>query len=84
MNCIGWGGGALGPLLVGWIAMHGRHATEMENMSEAIASCGAIYLVGAAALLVAMLWFPRRDAPNPAPAGGVARDRRDSTPACQV
>jgi sugar phosphate permease len=61
MNTVGWGGGALGPLFVGWAAQNGRHATEVENMSEAIAACGAVYLVGAALLFVAILFFARRD-----------------------
>ncbi|HVV72149.1 MAG TPA: MFS transporter, partial [Verrucomicrobiae bacterium] len=29
MNTIGWSGGALGPLIVGWISKHGHRATEM-------------------------------------------------------
>jgi len=61
MNTVGWGGGALGPLAVGWLSKHGRHASEMDNMSEAIASCAVIYLVGAALLLVAAVGA-RRDA----------------------
>ena len=61
MNTVGWGGGALGPLFVGWASLHGRHATEVENMSGAIASCGAVYLVGSA-LLFAAVFFVRRDA----------------------
>lgn len=54
MNTVGWGGGALGPLAVGWIALHGPYGSEIENMSHAIAWCGAIYLVGAIALLTAV------------------------------
>jgi MFS family permease len=60
MNCIGWGGGALGPLVVGLIAKYGRHSNEMDNMSEAIASCGLIYLVGAVALAVAIVLSQRQ------------------------
>ena len=60
MNTVGWGGGALGPVVVGWLAKHGRHATEMENMSEAIAWCGAIYLVGAALIFTAIMLLPPR------------------------
>jgi MFS family permease len=59
MNTVGWGGGALGPIAVGWVSKHGRHATEMENMSEAIAFCGVIYLVGAALLALAALFIAR-------------------------
>jgi MFS family permease len=66
MNTVGWGGGALGPLAVGWISKHGRHATEMENMSEAIASCSVIYIIGAG-LLFAAAACARRDAISPPP-----------------
>jgi MFS family permease len=50
MNTVGWGGGALGPLFVGLASKYGSKSTEMENMSDAIAFGGAIYLIGAAAL----------------------------------
>jgi MFS family permease len=62
MNTVGWGGGALGPLAVGWIAAHGRRPTEIENMSEAIAACSVVYLIGATFLLAAMFTLnrPRR------------------------
>jgi MFS family permease len=53
MNTVGWGGGALGPLAVGWVSKHGRHASEMQNMSEAIAWCSVIYILGAALLFAA-------------------------------
>ena len=56
MNTVGWGGGALGPLTVGWAAMHGRQGTEVANMSQAIAWCGAIYVAGAVLLLCACRW----------------------------
>src|SRR5437879_13615144 len=54
MNTVGWGGGALGPFLVGWIAKHGSGATEVENMSFAISRCGAIYILGAALAVIAI------------------------------
>jgi MFS family permease len=60
INTVGWGGGALGPVFVGWAATHGRKATEVENMSDAIASCGLVYLAGAVLLLLAVVSF-RRD-----------------------
>jgi MFS family permease len=60
MNTVGWGGGAIGPLAVGWFSQHGRHASEMENMSEAIAACSVVYLLSAGVLLVAAL-TARRD-----------------------
>ena len=53
MNTVGWSGGALGPLIVGWLSQHGRHAAEMENMSEAISLCSGIYLAGAVLLFAA-------------------------------
>ena len=58
MNTVGWGGGALGPVVVGWISKHGRHATEMENMSEAIACCALVYLMSAALLFAAATCAP--------------------------
>jgi MFS family permease len=61
MNAVGWGGGALGPLAVGLATQYGRHAKEVDNMSEAIAFGAVIYVVGAALLLVAALGFARRD-----------------------
>jgi MFS family permease len=60
MNTVGWGGGALGPLAVGWISKHGRHAAEMENMSEAIAFCSIIYILSSV-LLFAAAACARRD-----------------------
>jgi MFS family permease len=55
MNTVGWGGGALGPVIVGWLSQHGRHATEMENMSEAISLCSGIYVAGALLLFAAAM-----------------------------
>jgi MFS family permease len=55
MNTVGWGGGALGPLFVGLASKYGSKSTEMENMSDAIALGGAVYLFGAAALVFAFL-----------------------------
>ena len=72
MNTVGWGGGALGPLLVGWMAKHGSAASEMENMSNAISRCGALYILGAALLIIGIVRFTKRAPfipPNlPAPA----------------
>src|SRR5262249_15062649 len=53
MNTVGWGGAAFGPGIVGWLSQHGRHATEMENMSEAISLCSGIYITGAVLLFAA-------------------------------
>jgi MFS family permease len=55
MNMIGWAGGALGPLAIGWAAAHGPYESKVANMSEAIAMGGYIYLAGAAALVVAIV-----------------------------
>lgn len=60
MNTVGWGGGALGPLAVGWVTKHGRHTSEMANMSEAIAFGGLLYLIGAALLFSAIFLSVRR------------------------
>ena len=61
MNTVGWGGGALGPLAVGLATKYGRHEKDIDNMSEAIAFGGVIYVAAAALLLLAALRFARRD-----------------------
>jgi len=58
MNFIGWGGGALGPLMVGLFSTYGS-GTAMERMSGAIAGSGVAYLV-AAGLILASIRFYRR------------------------
>ncbi|HEU5079521.1 MAG TPA: MFS transporter [Opitutaceae bacterium] len=62
VNTVGWGGGALGPLAVGFATKYGRHASTIENMSEAIAFGAIIYVVGAAVLAIAALLTIKRDA----------------------
>jgi MFS family permease len=62
MNTVGWGGGALGPLFVGCASKFGGKSTEIENMSNAIALGGPIYLLGAAALVTAFLSMRREKA----------------------
>jgi len=52
MNMIGWGGGSLGPLAIGFYSTYG-HGTQMERMSGAIAWSGAAYLVAAGLILAA-------------------------------
>ena len=64
MNTVGWGGGALGPLAVGWFSKHGGGVNEMDNMSHAISFCGVIYLVSAALLIGAIWTLRRRSAAN--------------------
>jgi len=61
MNTVGWSGGALGPLAVGLATKYGRHEKDIDNMSEAIAFGGVIYVASAALLLVAAFGFARRD-----------------------
>jgi len=55
MNTVGWAGAGLSTLAVGWFSQHGRHSTEMENMSEAIALCAVVYVISAALLFLAMV-----------------------------
>ncbi|MBI2950128.1 MAG: MFS transporter [Verrucomicrobia bacterium] len=62
MNTVGWGGGALGPLFVGMASKYGKKSTEVENMSDAIAFGGVIYLVAALLIITAILLFRRRGA----------------------
>ncbi|MBX3735065.1 MAG: MFS transporter [Candidatus Didemnitutus sp.] len=64
MNTVGWGGGALGPIAVGLATKYGRHARDIDNMSEAIAFGGVVYVVSAALLLAAVFVFARRDVPT--------------------
>jgi MFS family permease len=59
INTVGWGGAALGPLFVGLATRYGRRPQEWQNMSEAIAWCGAIYLLAAALVLAAMAFHAR-------------------------
>jgi MFS family permease len=59
MNMVGWGGGAFGPLWIGWMAIHGPYELELDNMSIAIAWGGAIYLLCAVLLFAAALLLTR-------------------------
>jgi MFS family permease len=53
MNTVGWCGGALGPVAVGFATQYGRHGTDaVANMGEAIAFGAVIYAAGGAALAV--------------------------------
>lgn len=60
MNTVGWGGGAMGPIFVGYVSKYKRQGTQIENMSDAIAFGGVIYLVAAILVLIAMLYFGRQ------------------------
>ncbi len=66
MNTVGWGGGALGPVFVGLAAKYGSGASEVENMSRAIAFGGLIYIVCAALLLLGAWQMHRRSKVSPA------------------
>jgi MFS family permease len=62
MNTVGWLGGALGPLAVGFATQYGRHGSDTSaNMGEAIAFGAAIYAAAGLALLVAATALVRRD-----------------------
>ncbi|MBB6048952.1 MFS transporter [Armatimonas rosea] len=52
MNTVGWGGGALGPLFIGWASKNGA-GTEIENMSNAIGLGALAYVVAAVLLVIA-------------------------------
>lgn len=60
MNTVGWSGGALGPVFVGYASKYGGKATEVENMSDAIAFGGLIYLAAAVCVVAAIWLFARR------------------------
>lgn len=53
MNTVGWGGGALGPVFVGWATHAAGKAGEVDAMSRAIAAGGLVYLVCASLLFTA-------------------------------
>ncbi|HUJ09213.1 MAG TPA: MFS transporter [Verrucomicrobiae bacterium] len=72
MNTVGWSGGALGSLFIGFASKYGGKATEVENMSDAIAFGGVIYLVAAALVIAAMLLFVKRNRIRPALAVSIA------------
>jgi MFS family permease len=64
MNTVGWGGGALGPIYVGWMAEHGRHDSTALNMSDAIAYGGVVYIAAGVVLLVALALLSRARSPG--------------------
>jgi MFS family permease len=61
MNTLGWIGGALGPLYVGLFTQYGR-GTPVQNMSRAISSTGAFYILGTLLLLIVAFFFIKHDA----------------------
>lgn len=60
MNLCGWGGGALGPLIVGVVSTGGSGAAQMARMGGAISWSGLAYL-GAAGLILAALRIYRTE-----------------------
>jgi MFS family permease len=61
LNAVGWTGGALAPVTIGWILTRGGADREVANMSQAIAFGGFIYLAVALLLLTASVTWARRD-----------------------
>jgi hypothetical protein len=61
MNAVGWTGGALAPVTIGWLLVRGGKEREIENMSNVIAFGAAIYIVAGALLLAAVLLRSKRD-----------------------
>jgi MFS family permease len=59
MNTIGWGGGALGPIFVGYVSKYECGGGEVKNMGDAIAWGGAVYLVAAVLMVFAILCLAR-------------------------
>jgi MFS family permease len=61
MNTVGWLGGAVATKLAGWYADHGSYGNPVSNLSHFIACGGLFYILGAAALLLTVGCFARRD-----------------------
>ncbi len=61
MSTVGWGGGSLGPIYVGLKTKYGGGATQMENMGDAIAFGGTIYILAAILVFTAMFLFTRQN-----------------------
>jgi len=59
MNAIGWAGGALGPVAVGYFATHGKYGSEVANMSHAISWAAGVYVVAGLILVIASLSMVR-------------------------
>jgi len=57
INTVGWAGGALGPLFVGFACKYGGKPTQVQNMSDAIAFGAVFYLLAAGFLVAALLLF---------------------------
>jgi len=61
MNTVGWLGGALGPVAVGFATQYGRHpGDEAANLSDAIAAGSLVYVIGAVLVVAAAVVFSGR------------------------
>jgi hypothetical protein len=64
MNLCGWGGGALGPLLVGLVSTGGSDGAQMARMGEAISWSGLAYLVATGLILAAFRLYREESSPH--------------------
>lgn len=61
MNSVGWMGGALAPLTIGWMISRADTAGQVASMSRAVAMGGIVYIAAALLLLTGIIFFIRRD-----------------------
>jgi MFS family permease len=64
MNLCGWGGGALGPLLVGIVSTGGTDCAQMGRMSAAISWSSLAYLVAVGLILAALRIYRAEPSPH--------------------
>jgi len=60
MNTVGWLGGAMAPLAIGYATENGPYSTDVENMSMALAMGGILYAIGAILLIAGGLAVSRQ------------------------
>ena len=60
MNTVGWLGGAIGTYAIGFASEHGRHASKIQNMSEAISFGGVLYILAAVMLIATIIITARQ------------------------
>ncbi|PYV10991.1 MAG: hypothetical protein DMG07_20230, partial [Acidobacteria bacterium] len=61
MNAVGWTGGALAPVAIGWLLARAESADAAETMSRALGLGATVYLTAASLLLWGIAAFVRRD-----------------------
>jgi MFS family permease len=61
MNAVGWTGGALAPVAIGWLLHRAETADAAETMSTALSLGATVYLTAASLLLWGIAAFVRRD-----------------------